>query len=109
MDHIARLVGMSRFTLVKAIKIVEAAREEPEKYNDLVELMDRTGRVNGAYMQLVSRLGKSRAHHRPDFSVRVDKNGRLKFTGVTDPTTILIFLKREIRELEKEIALEHNP
>jgi len=50
------------------------------------------------------RQGKSHTHRRPDFSVRVDKNGRLKFTGVTDPTTILIFLKREIHELEYQIA-----
>jgi len=94
MDHIAKLVGISRSTLEKAIKIVEAAREEPEKYSDLVELMDRTGKVNGAYMQMIARQGKSRTHSRPNFSVRVDKNGRLKFTGVTDPTTILIFLKQ---------------
>jgi hypothetical protein len=42
MNHIAKLVDMSRPTLEKAINVVEAVREEPDKYHDLVEQMDQT-------------------------------------------------------------------
>jgi len=39
-------------TFRQAKEIVEAAETEPEKYGELVEQMDRTGKVGGAYRRL---------------------------------------------------------
>ncbi|MHA1711961.1 MAG: MT-A70 family methyltransferase [Candidatus Freyarchaeota archaeon] len=47
----ARQVGWSRKTYEKAKEIVEAAEKEPEKYGDLVERLDKTGKVSGVYKQ----------------------------------------------------------
>jgi N6-adenosine-specific RNA methylase IME4 len=51
-DKIAASVGMSYRTLQRAAEIVEAAEDEPKKYSDLVEEMDRTGRVAGVHQKL---------------------------------------------------------
>lgn len=52
LDKVAAAVGMSRPTYVKAKEVVEAAEAEPDKYAPLVEQMDRTGNVHGAYKEL---------------------------------------------------------
>jgi hypothetical protein len=36
----------------RARKVLEAAKEDPKKFAHLVERMDRTGRINGAFRQL---------------------------------------------------------
>ena len=54
LDKTASAVGMSRNTLKKAQEIVEAAEREPQKYNMLVEQMDKTGKVDKAYRLLKS-------------------------------------------------------
>jgi ParB family chromosome partitioning protein len=51
-DKIARYVGMSGRTLDKARGIIEAAKQEPEKFGRFVEIMDRTRRIDSAYRQL---------------------------------------------------------
>ena len=51
-DKLASRVGMSGVTLEKATAVVEAAEAEPEKYGQLVEEMDKTGKVDPAYKQL---------------------------------------------------------
>lgn len=51
----AKSVGMSRKTLDKAQKVVAAAEEEPERYSDIQEKMDKTGKVDGAYKELKHR------------------------------------------------------
>lgn len=48
----AEAFGMKARTFDKAAAVVEAAEAEPEKYGKLVEQMDRTGKVDGAYKQL---------------------------------------------------------
>lgn len=45
--RIARYTGVSRTTLEKAVKVVEAAEKDPERFGHLVEVMDRTGRRRG--------------------------------------------------------------
>ena len=52
--RVAKAVGMSRSTYVKAKDVVEAAETEPEKYGDLVETMDRTN-VTAAHRELKKR------------------------------------------------------
>ena len=49
---LAETVGMSRPTFEKAKAVVEAARVEPEKYQPLVEKMNKSGKVDGAYKEL---------------------------------------------------------
>ena len=51
-DKIARYLGVGRTTIERAEAVVEAAEEEPEEYGHLVERMDRSGKVAGAYRRL---------------------------------------------------------
>ena len=51
-DKVASYIGIGRTTLGKATKVVEAAEREPEKFSNLVEFMDKTGKVDGAYKKL---------------------------------------------------------
>lgn len=55
LDNVAAAVGMSRPTLVKAREVVQAAEQEPEKYGDLVERMDDTGKVSPVYQEMKER------------------------------------------------------
>lgn len=51
-DKIARYLGVGRTTIEKAEAVIEAAEEEPEEFGHLVEQMDRSGKVAGAYRRL---------------------------------------------------------
>jgi ParB-like chromosome segregation protein Spo0J len=51
-DKVAATLGVSGRTYEKAAQIVQAADKEPERFGHLVEEMDRTGKVNGAYRKL---------------------------------------------------------
>jgi N6-adenosine-specific RNA methylase IME4 len=51
-DRLARYLGVGRTTIERAEAVVEAAEEEPEEYGHLVEQMDRSGKVAGAYRRL---------------------------------------------------------
>ncbi len=51
-DKIARYLGVGRTTIERAEAVVEAAEEEPEEYGHLVEQMDRSGKVSGAFRRL---------------------------------------------------------
>ena len=51
-DKIARYLGVGRTTIERAEAVVEAAEEEPEEYGHLVEQMDRSGKVAGAFRRL---------------------------------------------------------
>lgn len=48
----ARATSRSTDTLSKAKQVVEAAAEDPEKYGDLKEKMDREDNVDGSYQEL---------------------------------------------------------
>src|ERR1035437_156238 len=50
--NIVRYLGVGRTTIERAEAVVEAAEEEPEEYGHLVEQMDRSGKVAGAYRRL---------------------------------------------------------
>jgi hypothetical protein len=51
-DKVAKATGKKASSLAKAEKVIDAAEAEPEKFAPLVEEMDRTGKVDGAYKQL---------------------------------------------------------
>ena len=51
-DRLAACVGMSGRTLEKAIAVVEAAEREPQTFGQLVEHMNRTGKVHAAYRKV---------------------------------------------------------
>lgn len=51
-DNIARYLGIGRTTIERAEAVVEAAEEEPEEFGHLVEQMDRSGKVAGAFRRL---------------------------------------------------------
>jgi ParB family chromosome partitioning protein len=48
----AAACGVDRRTYEKAKAVAEAAEESPNQFGDLVDLMDRTGKVNKAYSEL---------------------------------------------------------
>jgi N6-adenosine-specific RNA methylase IME4 len=51
-DKLAAVVGVSGRTLDKARAVVEAAEGNPRKFGRLVQQMDRTGSVDGAFREL---------------------------------------------------------
>lgn len=51
-DKIGTFAGVSGRTVEKIAAVVEAAESEPEKFGHLVDEMDRTGKVTGAYRKL---------------------------------------------------------
>ena len=48
-DKIAEAVGMSHDTLSKAKAVINAAKEDPDLFNPIVDQMDETGNVNKAH------------------------------------------------------------
>jgi N6-adenosine-specific RNA methylase IME4 len=51
-DRVASYAGLSAPSLKRAEAVVLAAEDAPEKYADLLQEMDRTGRVAGVYRKL---------------------------------------------------------
>ena len=51
-DKVARFAGISARTLDKITEVCDAAEAEPDKYQALVDEMDKTRRVNGVYRKL---------------------------------------------------------
>ena len=51
-DKIARYLGVGRTTIERAEAVVDAAEDNPEEFGHLVEQMDRSGKVAGAYRRL---------------------------------------------------------
>lgn len=60
-DKTAAVVGMSRPTLKKAQEVIEAANEDPDMFGDLVEEMDKTGKVSKAHGALRNRKKRAAA------------------------------------------------
>lgn len=59
-DKVAAAAGVSGRHYEKAKAVVEAAEREPERFDDLVEEMARTRKVNGAYRKLRQRQDERR-------------------------------------------------
>jgi len=69
-DVVAAAVGMSGRTLDKAGAVVEAAEADPE-LGDLVEVMDRTGKVDAAFRALRRRQNRAAVAAAPAVSGHV--------------------------------------
>lgn len=54
-DKVAEAVGMSGRTYEKAKAVVKAAESDPEKFGDLAQKMDDSGKVNAAFKELQKR------------------------------------------------------
>ena len=83
LDKVAFAVGMSRPTYEKAKEVVEAAEQEPEKYGDLAEQMDKKGNVNGAHKKLRQRRKEEAKQAIPDDLPEIDDRYRL-ITGALE-------------------------
>jgi N6-adenosine-specific RNA methylase IME4 len=53
-DKAAGVVGYDRRTIEKVVAVVEAARDNPEKFGALLEQMDRNDSVNGPFKRLTN-------------------------------------------------------
>lgn len=62
----AKAVGVSARTYEKAEAVVAAAEKEPAKYGKLVEEMDRTGKVDGAFKNLKAAQKQAEQEALPD-------------------------------------------
>jgi hypothetical protein len=54
LDHIGRIAGVHRDTLIKIRAVCHAAAAEPERFGKLKADMDRTNRVDGPYRRLMN-------------------------------------------------------
>jgi N6-adenosine-specific RNA methylase IME4 len=59
-DKVAARLGISGRTYEKARTVFEAAAADPERFETLVEEMDRTGKVTGAYRKLLKARDEER-------------------------------------------------
>ena len=84
MDQVARVVGMTRPTLAKAMKVVIAARENPGEYGPLVEQMDRTGKITPAFKELQRRQGNGVTQPQPGFTIRIDRSNKVTIANIHD-------------------------
>lgn len=74
-DKVAKAVGMGRDGLSKAAEVVDAAEADPEKFQHLVERMDRTGKVDAAFKEM-KKIRRREAHDTS--SVRIPKSDRCR-------------------------------
>jgi N6-adenosine-specific RNA methylase IME4 len=58
-DRVARFTGIKRESLRKAEAIVDAAAADPQAHGDLLDQMDRTGKVNPAHKKLQVRQARA--------------------------------------------------
>ena len=103
MEQIARLLDMSRPTLEKARKVVAAARQHKQHFGDLVERMDRTGKVNGVYQEMLRRKGQIPDRSASYFTVRMNVNGSVEISGLKNKIEIITHLHILIGELQKSL------
>jgi N6-adenosine-specific RNA methylase IME4 len=64
-DRLAQVVGTSARTLAKALAVCDAAEREPIKYGRLLDQMDRTGNIHGAFTELERRQQAERIAAEP--------------------------------------------
>jgi N6-adenosine-specific RNA methylase IME4 len=77
-DRIGAFAGLSGRTVEKIAEVVDAAEREPKRFRPLVDEMDRTGKVDGAYRKLKQALDADRVQSLSPV------NGRFR-TLVIDP------------------------
>jgi ParB family chromosome partitioning protein len=95
-DKVAAQLGISGRTYEKARAVVEAAAAEPERFGPLVEEMDRTGKVSGAFRKL-----KTVAKVRRELEAKKTKSAA---GGVTVPSlNSLAWVEAKIEERRRFI------
>lgn len=85
-DKVASAVGLSGRTLEKAMAVVDAADADPE-LGDLVAQMDDTGKVDGAYRELVRRTAPPSGDPLPMTDVHRAKFPELAYTELRSELT----------------------
>jgi len=75
-DKVAAAVGMSGKTYEKAKQVVEAAKEDPQQFGDLPEVMDESGSVHKAHVEMKRRQNGKAEDTEPQ------TNGEIKSRGV---------------------------
>lgn len=58
-DRVAKFTGVKRESLRKAEAVVDAAAADPERFGDLVDEMNKSGKVNAAHKKLQVRAAKA--------------------------------------------------
>jgi ParB-like chromosome segregation protein Spo0J len=113
-DKVAQVVGMSGRTYEKAKAVVAAAEADPE-LGDLVEQMDKSGKVDAAYQQVKGRnTSKSRTMKKA--ASKASHNGKPDTLIIAKPATVdgrkalaarlVEFLGRQVFEAVVNIALK---
>ena len=69
-DKAANGLGFSGVTMQKIVAVVEAAEESPSDYQELVDRMDRTGKVDGIYHEFL--LRRRRRIQKPEGDLPAD-------------------------------------
>jgi ParB family chromosome partitioning protein len=79
-DRVGKAVGLSGSSYHRAKAVVEAAEQDPEKYGDLAEQMDRTGKVEPAYreLQAVEKITSASAGKKRNTSAVLANGARLR-------------------------------
>jgi N6-adenosine-specific RNA methylase IME4 len=101
LDKIGAFAGKSGRTVRKIADVVQAAEREPEKFGHLVQEMDRTGKVNGAYRKLRQAQDEKR------ISGLTPRPGRYR-TLVIDPPWDYGQLSLAGRATPRYATLSHN-
>jgi ParB family chromosome partitioning protein len=58
-DKVAETMGVSGRTYEKMVEVTEAAEKNPERFGDLREQMDQTGKVDAAFKEMTRRQGRA--------------------------------------------------
>lgn len=117
---VATALGMSSKRYFYAKKVAAAAEASPEKYGDILQRMDETGNVNGAYTELQRRLhpngktsqgGTSRAARHPVHSKkRIPKPEKMlaKAVGALEGTCVALndIADSDLSDIDKSTASE---
>lgn len=95
LDKAAKEVGWSGKTLEKAREVTAAAHADSEQFGDLLEKMNRTGKVDGAYRELKARQKKAELATKKA-SAKVKKavvigDFREKMAALADDSVDLVF------------------
>lgn len=64
-DAVAKFTGIGRESLRKAEELVDAAAADPQRFGDLVDQMDKSGKVNAAHKKLKVRAAKAAINAAP--------------------------------------------
>ena len=103
LTQVAKIVGMSRPTLQQAMKVAAAAREDPAAFNDLLDQMNRTGKIAGPYNELLRRQSGARSGPTPGLTIRIDARNQIKVANIRNRPALIANLYSLINQLRQEL------